>query len=102
VIRATAPNTLLSFRQAGGAVLDANYALQGDGTVMLNDMAFELGTAAAHLDFVSPQGYSIPTPWPAGRGLGFATAYARYRTGGKRSTGPNMDSMREPPPVRPT
>ena len=83
LVRAAAPGTLLSFRQAGGAVLDTNYALLGNGTVMLNEMAYEIGAAAAHLDFTSPQGYSIPTPWPAGRGLEFATAYARYRSGGK-------------------
>jgi len=83
LVRAAAPGTLVSFRQQGGAVLDVNYALTAHGTAMLNQMEYEIGAAAAHLDFTSPQAYEIPTPWPAGRGLEFATAYARYRSGGK-------------------
>ncbi len=82
-IRSASPGTLLSYRNGGGAVVDAKYSLTAAGTFMLSQMNYESGTAAAHLDFLSPHAYFIPTPWPDGRGLGFAAAYARYRSGGK-------------------
>ena len=83
VIRSVAPGTLLSYRNGDSAAVDANYSLSAAGMAMLNQMNYDIGTAAAHLDFFSPHAYLIPTPWPAGRGLGFAAAYARYRSAGK-------------------
>jgi hypothetical protein len=83
LIRSVSPGTLISYRNGGSAVVDANYSLTPAGAAMLSGMNYELGTAMAHLDFSSPHAYLIPIPWPAGRGLGFAAAYARYRSGGK-------------------
>ena len=43
---------------------------------------YDLGTGAAHLDFLSPETYDT-SPWPQHREWGFATTYARYKSGGK-------------------
>jgi uncharacterized protein (TIGR03437 family) len=43
---------------------------------------YDLGTGAADLDFLSPETYDI-SPWPEHREWGFATVYARYKSGGK-------------------
>lgn len=46
------------------------------------NMGYDLGTGAAHLDFLSPENYD-PLEWPARRKWGLQTAYSRYRGGGK-------------------
>src|ERR1019366_1790482 len=44
---------------------------------------YDIGTAAAHLDFFSPERYSPVLLWPDDRAYCLVTAYSRYRTGGK-------------------
>jgi hypothetical protein len=76
LIRSASPGALISYRNGGSIMADA-------AAVLSNQMKYEYGTAAAHLDFISPHAYGIPVPWPAGRAEGFAAAYAAYRSGGK-------------------
>lgn len=70
-IHRTDPNTLLSYRNWATMTATGN-----------SYTGYDLGTAAAHLDFLSPESYD-PSPWPVHREWGFATAYSRYRTAGK-------------------
>jgi uncharacterized protein (TIGR03437 family) len=70
-IRRTDPDTLLSYR---------NWATMTE--VHNSQTGYDLGTAAAHLDFFSPENYQAFV-WPDDRKWGFVTAYSRYRTGGK-------------------
>ncbi len=70
-IRRTDPDTLITYR---------NWSTMS--TYGNTDMTYDLGTAAAHLDFFSPESYDHAS-WPDLRKWGFATAYSRYRTGGK-------------------
>ncbi len=70
-IHRTDANTLLSYRNWATMTVTGN-----------SYTGYDLGTAAAHLDFLSPESYDT-SPWPAHREWGFAVAYSRYRTGGK-------------------
>jgi uncharacterized protein (TIGR03437 family) len=70
-IHRTDPNTLLSYRNWSTMTSFGN-----------SYFGYDLGTAAAHLDFFSPESYDA-SPWPVHREWGFATAYSRYRTGSK-------------------
>ena len=70
-IRRTDPDTLLSYR---------NWATMTE--IHNSQTGYDLGTAAAHLDFFSPENYQAFI-WPDDRKWGFVTAYSRYRTGGK-------------------
>ncbi len=70
-IRRTDPDTLLSYR---------NWATMID--IGNSQTTYDLGTAAAHLDFFSPENYDS-SGWPDHRKWGLVTAYSRYRTGGK-------------------
>ena len=47
-----------------------------------DNTGYDIGTAAAHLDFFEPERYS-PELWPDARAFGLVTAYSRYRSGGK-------------------
>ncbi|MEI9970732.1 MAG: choice-of-anchor D domain-containing protein [Ignavibacteriota bacterium] len=72
LIRRTDPDTLLTYRNwtTMNAPHNAN-------------TGYDIGTAAAHLDFFSPERYSPVLLWPDDRAYGLVTAYSRYRTGGK-------------------
>ncbi len=83
LVRSISPGTLISYRNGGSAAVNADYSLLGEGLTMMQEMNYDFGTAAAHLDFIAPHAYFIPIPWPDGRGLGVEAAYARYRSGGK-------------------
>jgi hypothetical protein len=72
-VRRIAPGTLLSFRNTASGWSPFNNYIMG----------YDLGVAAAHLDFVSPEAWGLPVNWPNGRSYGFPTAYGRYRSGGK-------------------
>ncbi len=82
-IRNTSPGPLLNGRNGGSAALNPDSTLSGEGVTMMQEMNYDFGTAAAHVDFISPHAYFIPIPWPDGRGFGVEAAYARYRSGGK-------------------
>ena len=71
-IRRTDPDTLLSYR---------NWTTMTQ--VHSTQMGYDIGTAAAHLDFFSPENYDGSPTWPDDRKWGLVTAYSRYRTGGK-------------------
>jgi len=71
-IRRTDPDTLLSYR---------NWATMTE--THNSQMGYDIGTAAAHLDFFSPENYDGSPTWPDDRKWGLVTAYSRYRTGGK-------------------
>ncbi len=70
-IHRTDPDTLLTYRN-WATMTDAGNA----------QTSYDLGTGAAHLDFFSPENYDTSS-WPDRRKWGLATAYSRYRTGGK-------------------
>lgn len=70
-IRRTDPDTLVTYRNWSAMTAAGNAG-----------MGYDLGTGAAHIDFLSPESYD-PAPWPERRKRGFATAYSRYRSGGK-------------------
>jgi hypothetical protein len=46
-------------------------------------MAYDLTSGAAHLDFVSPEGYGMSDDWAKARGMGFVTAYGKWAGAGK-------------------
>ncbi|HEY4361074.1 MAG TPA: choice-of-anchor D domain-containing protein [Bryobacteraceae bacterium] len=71
-LRRSDPDTLLTYRNwtTMNSVHNAN-------------TGYDIGTAAAHLDFLSPERYSPVLPWPDARVFGLITAYTRYRSGGK-------------------
>jgi uncharacterized protein (TIGR03437 family) len=71
-IRRTDPDTLLTYR---------NWTTMT--SVHNSDTGYDIGTAAAHLDYFSPERYAPVLPWPDDRPYGLITAYSRYRTGGK-------------------
>ena len=71
-IRRTDPDTLLTYRNWTTMTFDHNF-----------QTGYDIGTAAAHLDFVSPENYDGSPTWPDDRRWGLVTAYSRYRTGGK-------------------
>ena len=66
------PDTLLTYRNWVTMAATQNFY-----------MGYDIGTASAHLDFLSPERYGEPYTWPEGRSFGLVTAYSRYRTGGK-------------------
>ncbi len=70
-IRRSDPDTLVTYRNWLAMTAAGNAS-----------MGYDLGTGAAHLDFVSPEKYEL-SMWPETRNWGFTTAYGRYRTGGK-------------------
>jgi hypothetical protein len=70
-IRRTDPVTLITYRNWSTMTAASNLST-----------GYDLGTGAAHLDFLSPESYD-PAPWPDRRQWGFAVAYARFRSGGK-------------------
>ena len=80
-IQAVAPGTLLSFRNGAGTWSVYNNRF----------VAYDLGVAAAHVDFVSSELYGCcssnggiaPLSWPDSRGFGFGAAYGQYRSAGK-------------------
>lgn len=47
------------------------------------EMPFDLRAGAAHLDFISPEGYALSGDWPAFRSGGFTAVYARWAGAGK-------------------
>ncbi len=71
-IRQLDPDTLLSYR---------NWTTMTD--VHNFNTGYDIGTAAAHLDFFSPERYQPVLGWPDDRTYGLVVAYSRYRTGGK-------------------
>ena len=71
-VRRIVPGTLISFRNGVAGWTDSNNLLMG----------YDLGTASAHVDFVSTEAGTLNT-WPNGRSEGFVTAYGAYRSGGK-------------------
>jgi hypothetical protein len=71
-IRRIDSDTLISYRN--GVTMSAAHNLY---------MGYDIGTAAAHVDFFSPERYGEPLSWPDDRSFGLVTAYSRYRTGGK-------------------
>jgi uncharacterized protein (TIGR03437 family) len=66
------PDTLLTYRNWTTMTAEHNA-----------NTGYDIGTAAAHLDFFSPERYSPVLLWPDDRAYGLVTAYSRYRTGGK-------------------
>ena len=66
------PDTLLTYRNWITMTAEHNA-----------NTGYDIGTAAAHLDFFSPERYSPVLLWPDDRAYGLVTAYSRYRTGGK-------------------
>jgi uncharacterized protein (TIGR03437 family) len=80
-IQAVAPGTLLSFRNGSGTWSVYNNQFMG----------YDLGVAAAHVDFVSSELYGCcagnggvsALAWPDSRGYGFGAAYGHYRAAGK-------------------
>jgi uncharacterized protein (TIGR03437 family) len=70
-IRRLDPDTLLSYRDWSTMTSFGN-----------SNTGYDLGTGAADLDFLSPETYDT-SPWPEHREWGFATVYARYKSGGK-------------------
>ena len=71
-IRRNDPDTLLTYRD-----WTTMTAVHNAGT------AYDIGTGAAHLDFVSPERYAPVLLWPDDRAYGLITAYSRFRTAGK-------------------
>ncbi|HEY1337987.1 MAG TPA: hypothetical protein VGF59_10780, partial [Bryobacteraceae bacterium] len=71
-IRRTDPDTPLTYRNWTTMTADHNL-----------NTGYDIGTAAAHLDFFSPERYGVQLPWPGDRGYGLVVAYSRYRTGNK-------------------
>ena len=71
-IRRSDPDTLLTYR---------NWTTMN--SVHNQQTGYDIGTAAAHLDFFSPERYSPVLPWPDARAYGLVTAYSRYRSGGQ-------------------
>jgi uncharacterized protein (TIGR03437 family) len=70
-IRQLDPNTQLTYRNWSTMTSVGN-----------SSTGYDLGTGAADLDFLSPETYDI-SPWPQHREWGFATVYARHKSGGK-------------------
>ena len=71
-IRRTDPETPLTYRNWVTMTSEHNF-----------NTGYDIGTAAAHLDFFSPERYGLQLPWPGDRGFGLVVAYSRYRTGNK-------------------
>src|ERR1035441_9415051 len=71
-IRRSDPDTLLTYRNWTTMTPEHNA-----------NAGYDIGIAAAHLDFFSPERYSPVLLWPDDRPYGLVTAYSRYRTGGK-------------------
>jgi uncharacterized protein (TIGR03437 family) len=71
-IRRTDPDVLLTYR---------NWTTMTD--VHNSNTGYDIGTAAAHLDYLSPERYGPVLLWPDDRGYGFITAYSKYRSSGK-------------------
>jgi Beta-galactosidase len=68
-LRALDPDALMGVRTGyGGTGQPPNNAAMG----------YDLAAGAAHLDFISPEGYGMPPEFDAARGSGFITAYGRY------------------------
>jgi hypothetical protein len=66
-------------------LIGARSGYGGNGSLFVEGvLAFDLRAGAKHLDFISPEGYSLAGDWPAFRGGGgFTTAYARWAGNGK-------------------
>ena len=88
---------------ARGAMIGARSGYGGNGFPGVDpEMPFDLLSGAAHLDFVSPEGYGLGGDWPEFRAGGFTAAYARWAGGGKPvfwaefggSVYPNTDAER--------
>jgi len=71
-IRRTDPETPLTYRNWVTMTAGHNF-----------NTGYDIGTAAAHLDFFSPERYGLQLAWPGDRGFGLVAAYSRYRTGNK-------------------
>jgi hypothetical protein len=67
-----------------GALIGARSGYGGNGSLGAASVApFDLLSGAAHLDFLSPEGYALRGDWPEFRGGGLTTAYARWAGNGK-------------------
>ncbi len=67
-----------------GALIGARSGYGGNGSLAVAGQApFDLLSGAAHLDFISPEGYALGGAWPEFRGGGLTTAYARWAGNGK-------------------
>ena len=71
-IRGTDPDTPLTYRNWATMTSNHNF-----------NTGYDIGTAAAHLDFFSPERYTPLLSWPEDRVFGLVVAYSRYRTGSK-------------------
>ena len=66
-----------------GAMIGARSGYGGNGFSGVDpQMPFDLIAGAAHLDFISPEGYGLSGDWPEYRSGGFTTAYARWAGNG--------------------
>lgn len=75
---------VVQFLRPYGPLIGARSGYGGNGSPYVAGVApFDLVSGAAHLDFISPEGYALDGDWPTFRGGGFTAAYARWAGNGK-------------------
>lgn len=75
---------VVRFLRPYGPLIGARSGYGGNGSLSVAGVApFDLLSGAAHLDFISPEGYALDGEWPQFRGGGFTAAYARWAGNGK-------------------